>query len=202
MNTGTAEQRISVLENEVRALKILLGAQQRTLTPPPRQNELPVRVTSPPLARLVLPTEEEFQRLFTVVTSRYPILKLRADSPDYFPQFKAAFIRLSHCGRRDKVDHQRGLGFWIDDASEWCRRHQIRPSEISGGALTIAVIAHADIKFVMADWPHDTAFALQFGGGGYDAKGWWRRALAGTLLDPVPPLHPLPAASPARVQRQ
>ena len=54
---ATPEQRIAALENEVRGLKNLLGAQKRTpnrpeaLTPPPRRDEPQVRVTSPPLAK-------------------------------------------------------------------------------------------------------------------------------------------------------
>ena len=52
------------------------------------------------------------------------------------------------------------------------------------------MIAHGDIRFVIEDWPHGFCVALQFGGGGVTPKDWWRRALAGTLLDPVPPERP------------
>ena len=193
------EKRIAALERENRDLKGRLDALQpaKAMPLPPS----PVRIMSPPLARLVLPTEEEFQRLLAVVIDRYPILKPRADSPDYFTQFKAAFIRLLHCGRRDKVDNQRGLPFWLDDCREFCDRHRIHPSWITGAAFTAAVIAHGDIRFVMDDWPHDTAFGLQFGGGGHPASDWWRRVLAGTLLSQTPPLYPKAPPSPARARQ-
>jgi hypothetical protein len=197
------ERRLKALEEENRGLKSQIAALQ-LLAPTPKAPSLPpspVRISSPPLARSVLPTEDEYQRLLTVVTGRHPILKPRADTPDYFAQFKAAFIRLSHVGRRDKVDNQRGLGFWVDDCQEFCRRHQINPSSIGGGAYTAALIAHADIKFVIEDWPHDFVCSLQWGGGGAGCRGWWKRALGGTLLSPEPPRYPVPAASPARVRR-
>jgi hypothetical protein len=194
--TDAIEKRVAALERENAALKARLDAKAPAPLPPS-----PVRITHP-VAKVTLPTEDEYRRLLQTVLDRYPILRPRADTPDYFAQFKAAFIRLSHCGRRDKVDNQRGLGFWIDDCQEFCRRHQINPSSIGGGAFTSAVIAHADIKFVIEDWPHDFVCSLQFGGGGIECRGWWRRALSGTLLSPEPPLHPVPMPAPSRIVRQ
>jgi hypothetical protein len=170
-------------------------------TAPLRLDEPQVRITTPPLAKVVLPTEDEFQRLLTIVLDRYPILRPREDTEDFRAQFRAAFIRLAHCGRRDKPDTERGLGWWLDDAQEWCRRHQVNPSWIGGAAFTAAVIAHGDIRYVIDDWPHDFAVALQFGGG-YEPKDWWRRALAGTLLEPTPPPYPKPPSSPARARQE
>jgi hypothetical protein len=197
------ETRVAALEAENAKLKARLEALQVLLSPtkptPPRQAQ--VKITTPPPAKITLPTEDEFRRLLHVVLDRYPVLKPREDPAAYAAQFRSAFIRLAHCGRRDKPDNQRGLAFWLDDCQEWCRCHQINPNSISGGAYTAAVIAHADVPFVIEDWPHDTAFALQFGGGGADPKNWWRRALAGTLLDPTPPLHRVAAPSPVRVQQ-
>ena len=130
-----------------------------------------------------------------------PVLKPREDPEDFATQFRAAFIRLAHCGRRDKLDTERGFGWWLDDAREWCRRHQVNPSWIGGAAFTAAVIAHGDIRYVMDNWPHDTAFAIQFAGGGREATGQWKRVLGGALLDAVPPRYPTKSPSPARVQQ-
>jgi hypothetical protein len=199
------EKRVAVLERENADLRARLDALQVLLVPTqpatPRRDEPQVRITAPPLANVALPTAAEFSRLLTIVLDRYPILRPREDPADYAAQFRAAFIRLAHCGRRDKIDNQRGLGFWLDDCQEWCRRHKVNPTWMGGAAFTCAVIAHGDIQFVMGDWPHDFAVGLQFGGGGRESKDWWRRAAAGVLLDPAPPLYPKAAASPARVRQ-
>ena len=67
-----------------------------------------MRITTPPLAKVALPTQDEFRRLLHVVLECYPVLKPREDPEDYAAQFRAAFIRLAHCGRRDKLDTERG----------------------------------------------------------------------------------------------
>jgi hypothetical protein len=185
------------LKARVSALEVLLAPTKPAPPPEPQ-----VRISSPPLAKMAMPTDDEFRRLLHVVLDRYPVLKPREDPEDYAAQFRAAFIRLQHCGRRDKVDTERGLGWWLDDGAQWCRRHNVNPPWIGGAAFTAAVIAHGDIRFVMDDWPHDFSVALQWGGGGYECKDWWRRALSGTLLDPTPSSYPQAAASPARVQAE
>ena len=195
------ERRLKALETENRDLKVRLDALQvqtpaKVMPLPPS----PVKM-SRLVSKVTLPTQDEYPRLLRVVLDHHPILRPRADTPDYFAQFKSAFIRLSHCGRRDKIDNQRGLGFWVDDASDWCCRHNVNPPWISGGAFTAAVIACGDVEFVIEDWPHDFVCSLMFGGGGRDAKDWWRRALAGTLLDPTPPLHRAPLPAPSRITR-
>jgi hypothetical protein len=197
------EKRIAVLERENASLKSQVAALRapastKVMPLPPS----PVKITHPPLAKIVLPTEDEFHRLLEIVLIQYPQLRPREDSAGYSAQFRSAFVRLAHIGRRDKVDPQRGLGFWVDDASEFCRRHQINPPWITGGAFTTAVIAHADIKFVIEDWPHAFVCSLQWGGGGHECRGWWKRALGGALLEPTPPLHPPPLPAPSRIFRQ
>jgi hypothetical protein len=194
------ERRIAVLERENRDLRARIDALQVLLAPTKPAVPPQVKITAPPLANVVLPTPDELRRLLTIVLDRYSILRPREISEDYAAQFRAAFIRLCHCGRRDKIDSERGLGFWIDDAQEWCQRHQVNPSWIGGAPFTAAVIAHGDIKYIMDDWPHDFACALQHTGGGIEARDWWRRALAGTLLEPTPSPHPKPRSSPVRVR--
>jgi hypothetical protein len=196
-----SEQRIAELEQQIGELRLEVAGLRRQHAPSPRREESRVRISSPPLSNVALPTEDEFRRLLHVVLERYPVLKLREDPADYAAQFRSAFIRLAHCGRRDTVDSQRGLGFWLDDCQEWCRRHQVNPGWIGGAPFTAAVIAHGDIRFVFDDWPHDTAFALQFGGGGIPSGDWWKRVLGGAILGPVPPRYPTKAPSPARVHQ-
>jgi hypothetical protein len=165
------ERRLKALEIENRALRQQIDAMQvpasSKVTPLPPS---PVRISSPPLAKIELPTDDEYRRLLAIVLDRYPILKPRADSSDYAAQFRAAFIRLAHCGRRDVVDHKRGLSFWLDDCREFCDRHRIHPSWINGAPFTAAVIAHGDIRYTVEDWPHDFVCSVQFGGGGPSAK--------------------------------
>ena len=148
---------------------------------------------------MVLPTPDEFHRLLHVVLDHYPILRPREETEDFRAQFRAAFIRLAHCGRRDKIDKDRGLGWWVDDCQQWCREHKVNPTWVGGAPFAAAVIASGDVKFVIDDWPHGFCVALQFGGGGIEPRDWWRRALAGTLLEPVPPERPKPAFSPVNV---
>ena len=129
-----------------------------------------------------------------VVLDRYPVLKPREDPTDYAAQFRAAFIRLAHCGRRDKVDNERSLSWWTDDAREWCRRHRANPVWVGGAAFTAAVIAHGDIRYVMDNWPHDFAVGLQFGGGGISAKRTWNCVDIAASRDAAPVQVSVPAA--------
>lgn len=119
MTDNQLERRVRDLEAEVEALRHLLKPAA------PRREEPQVKITTPPLARVTLPTPDEFRRLLEIVVKRYPVLKPREDPEDFAKQFRAAFIRLAHCGRRDKPDTERSLSWWCDDAREWCGRHQV-----------------------------------------------------------------------------
>ena len=115
------EREVADLKGEIAALKLLLPANKQAS---PRREEQQVRITTPPLARVDLPTEDEFRRLMAIVHRRYPMLAPREDPQDYVKQFRAAFIRLAHIGRRDALDGQRALGqAYVSRASG---RHQAR----------------------------------------------------------------------------
>jgi hypothetical protein len=202
--TDAIERRLVALEREnsdlrarIDALQLLLGNK----TAPPRRDEPQVRITNPPLANVAMPNEQQFDRLLETVVQRFPVLRPREDVADFNAQFRAAFKRLTYLGRREKVDTNRALSWWCDDAREWCRRHRVNPSWINGAAFVAAALAHGDIAYTTLDeWPH-VSLGLQFTGGGVPAKDWWHRVLAGTLLDPVPSPYPKAAASPARAQQ-
>ena len=122
-----------------------------------------------------MPNEQQFDRLLEIVVQHFPVLRPRED--DFNAQFRAAFIRLAHCGRRDKVDNERSLSWWCDDAREWCRRHRVNPSWINGSAFVAAVLAHGDIAYASLDgWPH-VALGLQFAGGGREPLEKWHTVL-------------------------
>jgi hypothetical protein len=198
--TDAAEQRIAILEAEVRSLKILLGTQQRTLTPPPRPAEPTVRI-SHPTRRVELPNAEERRRLCEIVWERYPTLRRGRGEEEEMPEgFAEAFLFAQHHGRRAEPDRQRSIGWWVDTARAWVSQNDVGGFPISVSALVVAIIAAGDIAYTNPEEP-GFAIGLQFGGGGSPSKDWWRRALAGTLLDPVPPSYPRAVASPARARR-
>jgi hypothetical protein len=200
------EKRLLAVEQENRDLKAQLSALRLLLPPakpaPPRRNEPQVRITRPPLANVPLPTEDEFRRLLEIVLTRYPELR-PSDTQGFEAEFRAAFQFLAHTGRREKLDRDHGLLFWIDTARTWLRDHKIASGVlgIGGTAFVAAVIASGDILYTSPyEFPH-ISFGLVPYGGGIEAKDWWKRALAGTLLEPMPALNPTAVASPARVQR-
>ena len=198
--TDVIEKRVAALERENRDLRARLEALAPTkVTPLPLS---PVRIVSPPLARIALPTEDEFRRLLEVVLTRYPILKPR-DTQGFEAEFRWAFQFLQHTGRREKLNRDHGLLFWIDTAAAWLREHKIAPSVlgIGGTAFVAAAIASGDILYTSPDeFPH-ISFGLVPFGGGIPAKDYWRRALSGTLLEAMAPLHPKPAPAPSRIVR-
>jgi len=202
--SADADQRIAVLESEIRALKILLGTQQRTLTAPPRRAEPQVRITHP-VRPVSLPLADEYRRLRAIVFDRYPQLAPRADEhpDDAAAQFRAAFQFLAHTGRAEKLDRDHGLSWWSDTARVWLQEHKIAPGVlgISGTAFVAAAIASGDILFTSLDeFPH-ISFGLVPHGGGLPSRDFWKRVLSGTLLNPLPPLHPTAAPSPARARQ-
>ena len=177
---ATPEQRIAALENEVRGLKNLLGAQKRTpnrpeaLTPPPRRDEPQVRVTSPPLAKVELPSEGEFRRLLEIVLTRYPQLRPRANSLDHSGKVQGwLFIRLAHCGEAQQGDRQSALALVLarDDCQEWCRHHQINPNNgFTGAGAIYGGCDRARRYSALCRGLGRTIFlrSCQFGGGGAD----------------------------------
>lgn len=148
-----------------------------------------------------LPTDLEFDQLVDLVLVRWPQLR-SPDDQSFRAQFRAAFHRLLHLGRCDKLDTERGLSYWADDCRAWLSEHQPGNALVSGAAFTAAAIAQGDIQFTApTNFPCDLAFNLQFGGGGLETNGdAWRRVLAtGKLSEPVP--LPRPTEMRSRVQQ-
>jgi hypothetical protein len=192
-------QRIAVLEAEVRALKLLVQSQQRTLKAPPRQVESPVKITHP-VSKVSTPSADEARQLCDAVWRHYPKLRPGSgDGEEFFGQFSAAFQFVQHHGRR-AVDRERSLGWWLDTAREWISQHRIGGFPISGTALVVAIIAAGDVPFSDPGEP-GLSIGLQFGGGGTPSRDWWKRVIGGALLEPTPPLHPRPLPAPSRITR-
>ena len=196
--------RINALEAEVRALKILLGAQQRTppqaLTPPPPPQ---VRVTYP-TTRVAVPSAVEFDRLSEIVLRRCPQLAPRSDCEGFNAQFRVAMQRLLHVGRKDKLDVQHGWEFWTDDCRNWQQQHRVAQGVFVGPtALVAAIAACGDILYAPLDrFPFDLGFGLVPFGGGRPSTDRWREVLVtGRLLEPTPLDRPTVVQSPARVQQ-
>jgi hypothetical protein len=185
------------LKGQLAALQLLLGNKP---VPPPRRDEPQVRITRP-LSNVSLPTDDECVRLCEVVWGRYPTLRPgRGGEGEFVGQFRAAFQFVQHHGRRAEPDHQRGLGWWTDTARAWISQHRSGGLPIGGAVLVAAIIAAGDVPYTNPEDPGIT-IGLQFGGGGIPAKDWWRRALGGAILEPVPQPYPTRTPSPVRVQQ-
>ena len=199
--TADADQRISALEREVRGLKMQLAHSRRQFVAPPPRDEPTVRVLHP-VRRLTVPTDGEFARLLGIVVERYP--QLRSEYPSFQAEFCAAWKRLQHIGRRDRLDTDRGLGWWLDDAAQWLRENSVSPTSITGPAFVSALVAQGDVGYAPLDnYPCDLGFALQFGGGGRPASndGWRHVLQTGNLRAPTPLDRPIVTKSPSRVRQ-
>jgi hypothetical protein len=193
-----AEQRVAVLESEIRSLEFLMGKQQRTVAAP-RPPESPVKITHP-VSKASMPSHAECVRLCEIVWQHYPKLRPgRGEEEEFFSQFRAALEFVQHHGRAN-VDRERSLGWWLDTAREWISQHRIGGFPISGVGFVVAVIAAGDVPFSDPAEP-GLSIGLQFGGGGTSSRDWWKRALGGALLEPTPPLHPTPLPAPSRIVR-
>lgn len=161
----------------------------------------PVKI-SHPVAKVALATEDEFRRLLEIVLIQYPQLRPR-DTQGFEAEFRLAFRFLQHTGRREKIDRGHDLLFWVDTAAVWLREHKIAPGVLGIGATAFvaAAIASGDVPFSSLDeFPH-IYFGLVPFGGGIPAKDFWRRSLAGALVEPSPPPHSTARPAPARIVR-
>ena len=201
--TDAIEKRLAALERENAALKSQIAALQ-VLAPAPKVMPLPatpVRI-SYPMSKVSLPTEQEFGPLLEIVLSRYPQLRPR-DTQGFEADFRLVFQFLQHTGRREKLDRDHGLLFWTDTAAAWLREKKIAPGVLGIGAMAFvaAAVASGDILYTSPDeFPH-IAFGLVPYGGGIASKDYWRRALSGTILEALPPLHSTARPTPARIVR-
>jgi hypothetical protein len=193
----TIERENAALRAELAALRSLLGNKSPAPLPPS-----PVKITSPPLAKIVLPTPDEYHRLLAIVLDRYPVLRPR-DPQGFEAEFCLGFQFLAHTGRREKIDRNHDLLFWIDTAAAWGREHKIAPGVpgIGAAAFVAAAIAGGDIQFTSLDEFPYVYFGLVPFGGDIPAKDFWRRSLAGALVEPSPALHPTPLPAPSKITR-
>jgi hypothetical protein len=203
--TDVIEKRLLAVEQENRDLRGRLDAMQILLSgskpAPPRRHDEPTVKISHPMGRVELPSDDECRRLCATVWQRYPKLRPgRGEEQEFISGFIAAFRFVQHHGRRAEPDRQHSLGFWIDSTRAWASQNRISSFPISGAAFAVAIVAAGDVPYTNPEEPGFVC-GLQFGGGGSPSKDWWRRALAGTILEPTPPLYPTAAPSPARARR-
>ena len=178
-----------------------MGVEIRSTEP---QHQSAVRITPAPLARLAMPSDRELDDLLGIVLERWSQqLRPRPDHHDFRVEFTAAFRRLLHIGRLDRMDESRSLSWWLDDCRQFLRDHGGSPASITGPAYMAAVCAHGDILYAPLDnFPFDLGFGLQFGGGGRPSCAEWKRVLAaGRLREPTSLSRPAVPISPARVSQ-
>jgi len=200
--TDAIEKRLAALEIENANLKSQIEV-LRLLAPAPKVKPLPpspVKI-SHPVSKVSLPTPDEGRRLCEIIWQHYPKLRPgRGEEEEFFAQFSAAIRFVQHTGRRRTVDRERALGWWLDTSRDWIAQHRIGGLPISGMALVVAIIAAGDVPFSDPEEP-GFVVGLQFGGGGVPSTDFWRRVLAGTLLEATPALHPMPLPAPSRIVR-
>ncbi len=85
-----------------------------------------------------LPTEAEYRGILSAVRDAYPQLWPRSnprfgsqDEAEFVRDFSAAFVRVSHLRRTEKVDSKHSLSWWVDEiklhrALEWVIFSQLR----------------------------------------------------------------------------
>jgi hypothetical protein len=158
-----------------------------------------VHITYPiECAPIVLPIiESEYRKLISVVLDAYPQLR-RSNNPRYATEDEAGFLResyaaferISHLRRTEKVDHKHAVSWWASEANQWRRSQE----EIRGDAFIAAVIAAGDVSFIEADhYGNSWAFGLATFGGRPATEGW-RRVLKGQLLTPIAGRFEAPSA--------
>jgi hypothetical protein len=124
------------------------------------------------------PTASEFQKLGTLVKSRYPGL---AEGMDRGTEFKTAFLYLMFAGRRATPDPSRAMSWWTQCANDYFDRHGL-VARTNSDALVGAAICHG-IPFT---GPAHATLGITLGESGEPLPSSWKKALADNCLpDPV-----------------
>jgi len=194
LTTGTPED-VLALDNEIRleGIKIEIAAARMG---PLKQDLDRAQFERQRWTGVDMPTDDELDRLLTIVSAAYPDLKLAREqgrfdisSRDHRREFKRAFFAIGRMGRLAEPSSDRYFHAIVDDVNRLLsgRRH----AEVEGDAIMCAILAWADVQHRPADasFGQLTEVALARIGQGAPARPVWRDILAGraNLLAPLPP---------------
>jgi hypothetical protein len=143
-----------------------------------------------------MPTDDELDRLLTIVSAAYPDLKLAREQGsfeiserDHRSEFRAAFYAVGRLGRLAEPDDNRYFSSVVDDANSILRARRL--GEVEGDALHAAALAWGDIAWRAADKAIGQSFEVSIArlNTGSPAVPRWRDILAGkaNILAPLPP---------------
>ena len=143
-----------------------------------------------------MPSADELDKLYKIVTAAYPDLKLAREqgrfdigTRDHRDEFRRAFFAVGRMGRIAEPSPDRYFSAIVDDVNRVLSAH--RHKEVEGDAAMCAILAWGDV----AHRPADAAFgqltevALARINQGTPARPAWREILTGkaNLVAPLPP---------------
>jgi hypothetical protein len=211
MNHDVILAELEALKTRIEALEANAGLRKfaaRIEAPIARVPEEGVRISYPPDPNsFMMPNNGELKKLRVIACGEYP--KLRPDFSNYldaekaefesFEEFSRAFLRIGNLGRIDKLNKKVSLSWWVGEAQEWLRLHNIY-GEIRGSAFCAAVLAHGDIGFLPADGEQGWVwtFAMAPHGGRRATDGWKQVLRTGQIKKPEGGSR-MPATPPVRM---
>ena len=154
----------------------------------------PVKI-SMPAWHADLPTDNEVDQLLALVERTWPRLKPTRDEPGHRAGFLGAMRRLVFARRSEKLNADRGLLWFADEATCWLadRGAQLR---VSGKAFLSAALVSRIAATAADRFPHDVELALSLGDG-HANLAWQETLRSMELLPPLPPRRPPPPADDA-----
>ncbi len=161
MNNDAIITELRALKTRVEALEADAGLKSvaRIEAPAAPVPEEGVRIYYPPDPNsFMMPNNDELKKLRAIAQGEYP--KLRPDFSNYldadkaehesFEEFYRAFLYVGNLGRLDKLNKKVSLSWWLGEAQDWLRLHNIY-GDIRGSAFCTAVLAHNDVGFIPDD---------------------------------------------------
>jgi hypothetical protein len=140
-------------------------------------------------AGVAMPSDDELERLLSIVTEAVDLPRLDSPSREILDEFRRAFYAVGRLGRLPEPSTDRYFVSSIDDANEILVSHRLQ--SIEGDILLAAAIAWGDCAWRAADkeMGGQLEIALSKLHSGSPARAKWREILAGeaNLLAPLPP---------------
>jgi hypothetical protein len=143
-----------------------------------------------------LPSPAETDRLLDIVTSAWPKLVPAIDEPsDFRAGFSSALHFCCFVQRVDRLNQERGAGYFAGQANAWCTRYGII-GRISDKSFTAAAVASGIRTSALSRWPFDVEFALGLGTAAAPSNAWRSVLENGS----PPPLELRRLATPVRTE--
>jgi hypothetical protein len=136
-----------------------------------------------------MPSDDELERLLTIVTDAVDFPRLDSPSREILDEFRRAFYAVGRLGRRPEPSADRYFVATLDDANEVLRSHRLRGVECD--TLLAGALAWGDITWRASDRAIGQLQEIGLArlDQGVPARAVWREILAGRadVLAPLPP---------------